>query len=82
VVGQGSLGINDPEEVIMDVEKLIMHPEWKYGQVLLKGATPGRKFFCALQTFKTTKVVLLALGSILPTKIFCSENFSVKIRKL
>ena len=33
VVGQGTLNINEAEEVILDIVKLIMHPDWKYGHV-------------------------------------------------
>ena len=29
VVGQGTLNINEAEEVVLDIDKLIMHPNWK-----------------------------------------------------
>ena len=29
VVGQGNLNINEAEEAILEIEKLIMHPNWE-----------------------------------------------------
>lgn len=34
VVGQGSLHINDAEEINIEIDKLIMHPNWEWVQII------------------------------------------------